>query len=150
LAEPSRLLLVKLNGELLRVADLRCYLYREIGLVFAGEHLVRHQIQNLHQFGGMMLADREDDRLTLAADRVAQGILQKYIAEHLIGGFGKEAFLELALLIDLLLAKSSLERSCVAISLRASTTIGLTRSIGGDARAVFDYFIGGEICGRND
>ena len=103
-AEPSRLLLVKLMVNCWASRDLRCDLHGEIGLVLAGEHLVGHLVENLRQLGGVILADGEDDRLAdFPADRVAQGILQKGLAEQLVGGFGEEALLELALLVNLLL-----------------------------------------------
>ncbi len=52
----------------------------------------------------MVLADGEDDRLAdLAADRIAQGVLEEGLAEELVGGVGEEALLELALLEGLLL-----------------------------------------------
>src|ERR1700719_4344626 len=83
---------------------MRCYLYGEIGLVSAGKHYVGHLVQYLRDLGGVMLAHREDDRLAyFTADRVAQRILQKGLAEHLIGRFGKEAFFELTLFVNFLL-----------------------------------------------
>ena len=86
----------------------------------------------------MVLADRKDDGLAdFAADRVAQGVFQKGLAEELVGGIGKETLLELALLEGLLLifaassvketTKPSSESSSVVISVRASTTVGLIR-----------------------
>ena len=50
----------------------------------------------------MVLADGEHDGLAdLAADRIAQGVLQEGLAEELVGGLGVEALLELALLVGL-------------------------------------------------
>jgi hypothetical protein len=61
-------------------------------------------IEYLGQLGGVVLADGEDDRLAdFAADRVAQGVFQKGLAQELVGGVGEETLLELALLEGLLL-----------------------------------------------
>src|SRR5712691_898452 len=94
----------EVDAELLGVGDLRGDLHGEIGLVLAGEHAVGHLIEDLSQLGGVILADSEDDGLAdLAADRIAQGIFQKGLAEQLVRGVGEEALLELALLEGLLL-----------------------------------------------
>jgi hypothetical protein len=51
----------------------------------------------------VVLADGKDDRLAdLAADRVAQRMFEEGFAENLVGGFGEETLLELAVLISLL------------------------------------------------
>ena len=107
-------------------------------MVFAGKHPVRHQVQNLRQLGGVILADGEDDGLAnLAAYRVAQGIFQKRLAEEFVGGLGEEPFFKLALLVGFLLvfSRSSLnstikpwsESNCVVMPVRASTTVGLIK-----------------------
>ena len=130
--------MAEVDGELLGVRNLRGDLHGEVGLVLAGEHAVGHLVEDLRQLGGVVLADGEDDRLAdLAADRIAQGIFQKGLAEELVGGLGEEALLELALLEGLLLVfasssvnettKPSSESSSVVISVRASTTVGLMR-----------------------
>ena len=86
----------------------------------------------------MVLADSEDDRFAdLAADRIAKRILEKRLAEELVGGFGEEALLELALLEGLLLVLAGIVgerddealfgKEPVVISVRASTTVGLIR-----------------------
>ena len=94
----------EVDGELLGVGNLRGDLHGEVGLVFAGEHAVGHLVEDLRQLGGVVLADGEDDRLAdLAADRIAQGVLEERLAEELVGGVGEEALLELALLEGLLL-----------------------------------------------
>ena len=63
-----------------------------------------HLIEYLRQLGGVVLADGEDDRLAdFAADRVAQRVFQKRLAQELVGGVGEETLLELALLEGLLL-----------------------------------------------
>ena len=94
----------EVDGELLGVGDLRGDLHGEVGLVLAGEHAVGHLVEDLRQLGGVVLADGEDDGLAdLAADRIAQGVFQKGLAEELVGGVGEEALLELALLEGLLL-----------------------------------------------
>ena len=94
----------EVDGELLGVGDLRGDLHGEVGLVLAGEHAVGHLVEDLRQLGGVVLADREDDRLAdLPADRIAQGVFQEGLAEELVGGVGEEALLELALLESLLL-----------------------------------------------
>jgi hypothetical protein len=78
---------------------LRGDLHGKVRLVFAGKHAVGHLVEDLRQLAGVVLADGEDDGLAdLAADRVAQGVFQEGLAEELVGGFGEEALLELALL----------------------------------------------------
>jgi len=94
----------EVDGELLGVGYLRGDLYGEIGLVLAGKHAVGHLIQDLRQFGGVVLADCKDNRLAyLPADGIAQGVFQKGFAEELVGGRCEEAILELTLLEGLLL-----------------------------------------------
>ena len=96
--------MAEVDGELLGVGDLRGDLHGEVGLVLAGEHAVGHLVEDLRQLGGVVLADGEDDGLAdLPADRIAQGVFQKGLAEELVGGVGEEALLELALLEGLLL-----------------------------------------------
>ena len=93
----------EVDGELLGVGNLRSDLHGEVGLVLAGKHLVGHFIEDLRQLGGMVLADGEDDRLAdLAADRIAQGVFEKRLAEELVGGVREERLLEFALLEGLL------------------------------------------------
>ena len=73
-------------------------MHGKVRLVFAGEHFVCHQIQNLRKFGGVILTHGKDDGFAnLTADRVAIRVLQKCFAEKLIGGVGEKALLELAL-----------------------------------------------------
>ena len=93
------MLLVKLMVILLGVGHLRGHLHGEVGLVFAGEHPVGHLVENLRQLARVVLADGKDDGLAnLAADRVAQGILEKGLAEQLDWWpSAEEALLELAL-----------------------------------------------------
>ncbi len=94
----------EVDGELLGVLNLRGDLHGEVGLVFGRIHAVGHLVEDLRQLGGVVLADGKDDRLAdLAADRIAQGIFQKRLAEKLVGGVGEKALLELALLEGLLL-----------------------------------------------
>ena len=103
-ARAEQVVVAEVDGELLGVRDLRGHLHGEVGLVLAGEHAVGHLVEDLRQLGGVVLADGEDDRLAdLAADRVAQGVLQEGLAEELVGRVGEEALLELALLEGLLL-----------------------------------------------
>ena len=118
---------------MLGVGNLRGDLHGEVGLVLAGEHAVGHLVENLRQLGGVVLADGEDDRLAdLAADRIAQGILQKGLAEELVGGFGEEALLELALLVNLLLVFA-----CVILELDDEALFG--KKLRGDLGAGIDH-----------
>src|ERR1019366_7374364 len=89
----------EVDCELLSVGDFRGYLHGKIGLIFAGEYLVGYEVQDLCELHGVMLADGKNDRL---ADLPLIGSRSAFL-EDLIGGFGKEAFLKLALLVDLLL-----------------------------------------------
>ena len=76
----------EIDGVLLRAIDLRGHLDGEVGLVLAGKHPVGHLVENLRELGGVILADGEDDGLAdLAADRIAQRIFEKGLAEELIG-----------------------------------------------------------------
>ena len=66
-------------------------MHGKVRLVFSGEHLVCHQIQDLRKFGGVILTNGEDDGFAnLAADRIAVRMFQKCFAEKLVGGIGKE------------------------------------------------------------
>ena len=79
-------------------------MHGKVRLVFSGEHLVCHQIQDLRKFGGVILTNGEDDGFAnLAADGIAVRMLQKYFAEKLVGGIGKKAFFEFALFENLFL-----------------------------------------------
>ena len=92
----------EIDGELLGVCDLGGHLHGEVGLVFAGEHPVGHLVQNLRELGRVVLAHGEDDPLSdLTAHGIAQSVFQESFAKDLVGGFGVEAFFELALLVGL-------------------------------------------------
>ena len=105
----EQVVVAEVDGELLGVGNLRGDLHGEVGLVLAGEHAVGHLVEDLRQLGGVVLADREDDGLAdLPADRIAQGIFQKGLAEEFISGLGKESPLELPLLEGLLLVFASI------------------------------------------
>jgi len=100
---PEEVVVTEVDGELLGIGDGRGDLDGEIGVVPAGEHVVGHEVEHLGELGGMHLADRVDDGLAdLAADRIAQGILEKGPAEKLIGSIGEKTPFELALLEGLL------------------------------------------------
>lgn len=104
IARAEQVVVAEVDGELLSVGYLGGHLYREVRLVLAGEHTVRHLIENLRQLCGVVLADGKDDRLAdFPADRVAQGVFQKRFAKELVGGIRKETFFELSLLEGLLL-----------------------------------------------
>jgi len=95
----------------LGVRNLRSDLHGEVKLILAGEHAVRHLVENLRQLAGVVLADREEDGLSyLIADWIAQGILQKGLAENLVGGLSKETLLKLTLLEGLLLVFTTIVR----------------------------------------
>ena len=107
-ARTKQIVVGEVDGELLGVGYLRGDLHREVGLVAAREHAIGHLIENLRQLRGVVLADSKDDGLAdLPADRVAQGVFQKRLAQQLVGVVGKEALLELALLEGLLLVLAS-------------------------------------------
>ena len=79
----------------------------EVGLVLAGEHAIGHLVENMRQFGGVVLAYGKDDGLTnLAADRITQSVFHEGFAKELVGGLGEETLLELALLVGFLLVLS--------------------------------------------
>ena len=74
-------------------------------LTHRGIHLIRHNIQNLGEFGGMVLADCKYDGFSnFCADRITQGIFQKGFAKYFIGNFGKEFLFKLALFVGLFLS----------------------------------------------
>ena len=71
--------------------------------------MVGHLIENLCQLACVVLADGKDDGLAeLAADRVAQGVFEKGLAEKLIGGRREEALLELAHAVGFFLVVATL------------------------------------------
>ena len=79
-------------------------LHGEVGLVLAGEHAICHLVENLHQLLSVVLADGKDDRLAdLTAHGIAEGILQKGLAEKQVCGLSEKVLLELPLLKGLLL-----------------------------------------------
>ena len=83
---------------------MRRYLHGKVRLILARKDNIRHLVENLGQLARMHLANREHDGLAhFAANRVAQRVLHEGLAEDLIGAFGKEALLELALLEGFLL-----------------------------------------------
>src|SRR5580704_343507 len=57
ISRAQQIIVGEIDGELLGVADMRGYLHSKIGLVLAGKHLVSHEVQYLHDLGGVMLAD---------------------------------------------------------------------------------------------
>jgi len=85
--------MAEIAGELLGVGNLRCDLHGEVGVIFAGEHAVSHLIEDVRQFRRVILTDGENDGLAdFPADRIAQRVFQKGLAEKLIRGVGEEAF----------------------------------------------------------
>ncbi len=99
----EELVVGEIDGELLRVGNPRGDLNGEVGLVFSGKHPVRHFVEDLGEFCGVVLADGEDDGFSdFAADGIAQGVFQKRFAEQCVGFRGEEALLELALMETLL------------------------------------------------
>ena len=94
----------EIDREFLGIGNLRGNLHGEVRLILAGEHPVRHLVEDLRQLGGVVLADREDDRLAdFSAHRVAQRVFEEGLAQKLVGGLGEEALLEFALLEGFLL-----------------------------------------------
>ena len=93
----------EIDGVALRVRHAGGDLHGEIGGVAPREHAVRQLVQRLRQAGRVLLAHGEDDGLAhLAADRVAQGVLEEGAAEERVRGRGEEALPEIALVERLL------------------------------------------------
>ena len=103
-ARTEQVVVAEVDGELLGIRNLRRDLDCKIRLVFARKHAVCHLVENLCQLGGVVLADREDDRLAdFAADWFTQRVFEKGLAQKLVGGLREKALLELALFERLLL-----------------------------------------------
>ena len=91
----EQIVIGKVDGELLGIGHLRRDLHGEVGLVFPRKHLVGHHIKNLGEPGRVALADCKDDGLAqFAADRIAQGVFEKGLAEQVVGGIGEEAIFQ--------------------------------------------------------
>ena len=66
----------KIDRHLLGILNIRSNLYGKIRIVFVRPALMRHLIQGLRDFGGVLLADAKHNRFPdFTADRVGQSIL---------------------------------------------------------------------------
>jgi hypothetical protein len=83
----------KIDGELLGVAYPGTDLNGKIGVVFSGKQFVGVLVQQLGNFGRVILGYTEHNGFAcLAAYGVPQGMVQKGPAEGPVGTFGKEFF----------------------------------------------------------
>jgi hypothetical protein len=137
-ARAEQVVVGEVDGELLGVGDLGGDLHGKVGLVLAGEHAVGHLVEDLRQFGGVVLADGKDDGLAdFATDRIAQGVFEEGLAEEWLVASEKKRFSNSRCLKASCWSspvssvnetmKPSSESSSVVISVRASTTVGLIR-----------------------